>query len=65
MLNDSFPNKAAFLNGDQLNYSAIGREMQRVLSKKDKDGKLRPLANFLAQSNGKKASDAIKAVQTS
>lgn len=65
MLNDSYPNRAAFLNGNQLNYSAIGKEMERILSKKDQNGKLQPLVNFRYQSNSKKASEAVKAVQTS
>lgn len=61
---ESFPNKTAFLNGNQLNYSAIGREMELLLSKKDNAGKLQPMPNFRAQANSKRAAEAVKAVQT-
>jgi hypothetical protein len=60
LLNKNNLSEADYLNGNRLNFSAIGKKLEEILSKPSSDGTLNSLKNCKAQVNSKRISEAYK-----
>lgn len=61
MLSNGSINKRAYLNGNKLNYSAMGTELEKLLSREETDGTQTPYTNFTAQTISRQLASALSA----